>query len=117
DAFELLEEALLHWEKSSADVKPTAALKNCAAAVVLLDGSQDIHPALVDSVWRHFDMLEADILEGMHEPAILNDMALLTELRMWLDRLRHQLDELRKEVRRNDKERADIGSSLAQLAH
>src|SRR5690606_35803480 len=117
DTVALLEEALLHWIESSAHSKATTAVKHCTAAIALLDDTQATERVPIEALNRHFDRLESDILTGMHEhPAILNDTAVLTELRVWLERLTHQLEEFGREVSRDEHAKEEIGSRLNTLA-
>ncbi len=99
DAAELLAEAVANWAAASDAAPSAAALELSHALVTLLAGADTCDRSLLEAAGANTQAIEAQLLEGLRSGGtVSHDPSLLRELRMWLDRLSHQLAEAKHEV-------------------
>jgi cyclic beta-1,2-glucan synthetase len=97
DSAELLAEAAARWTAASPAPGPRAVVARTRTLVELLAASSESDAALFADCATAVDAIEADLLAALHDAEVSHDPALLRELRVWNDRIGHQLAEARRE--------------------
>ncbi len=114
DSAELLAEAARRWAAAGEGGPPAAALERARALVALLHGDGVPDAALLATARATLVAIETQLLEGLRGGGdVSHEPSLLRELRIWFDRLGHQLAEADSEAAGLP---ADLPARLREIA-
>ena len=120
DTAQLLSEAVEHWTQAE-DHPAAIGLGDTSRALVdLLTDDGPFQPAVLDEAADRLHAVETELLAALRssDQSSRRDELLLRELRMWLDRFRHQLSEAQDLAGHGpaDPRTIDIATRLCELA-
>jgi cyclic beta-1,2-glucan synthetase len=97
DTAGLLADAAERWATASETAVTRLVVRRSRELVDLLGRSPHGDPDLLVTCAAAVDAVEADLLAALHSGEVSHDPELLREIRVWIDRLEHQLAEARRE--------------------